>query len=235
MTTECDRMLPLLHADLDGELDAGQSAALAAHVAGCAECRRLQSDFAGLRKQLRAELPYHRAPAQLRSALTPRTPAVRWKLPTAFAAGALAASLAFLLLPVPADTDTALLASHLRALQPGHLMDVASNDQHNVKPWFDGRLDYSPPVKELAAQGFELAGGRLDYLGSRPVAVLVYKRRLHVIDVYVWPAAAAPNAQEGAHDGYNLLRWTQDGFVFWAVSDLNSDELVDFRKDWLAS
>ena len=236
MSRECEQMRPLLHADLDGELDAGQSASLAAHVAGCAECAREQADLARLRTQLRAELPYHRAPASLRRALTPRTSPQRWKLPTAFVAGALAASVALMLLPgSPPGGDDALIASHLRALQPGHLMDVASNDQHNVKPWFDGRLDYSPPVTDLGAAGFVLDGGRLDYMDGHAVAALVYHRRLHVIDVYVWPEGQAPKAKEGEHNGYNVLRWTQDGFVFWAVSDLNVDELDLLRKGWLAS
>jgi len=168
--------------------------------------------------------------------LTPRPSTQRWRLPATFVAGAMAASVALMLLPgAPPAGDDALIASHLRALQPGHLMDVASNDQHNVKPWFDGRLDYSPPVKDLSADGFVLDGGRLDYMDGRAVAALVYHRRLHVIDVYVWPQAQAPKAKEGEYNGYNVLRWTQDGFVFWAVSDLNVDELDLLRKGWLAS
>jgi len=123
-----------------------------------------------------------------------------------------------------------LLASHLRALQPGHLMDVASNDQHNVKPWFDGRLDFAPPVKDLTADGFVLSGGRLDYLAGRPVAALVYHRQLHVIDVYVRPDGGAMPASSAS--GYNMVSWTQGGFAFTAISDLNTAELQLFRDNF---
>jgi anti-sigma factor RsiW len=146
---------------------------------------------------------------------------------------ALAACLAvFVVLPDrggPADT---VVAAHIRALQPGHLMDVASTDQHTVKPWFDGRLDYAPPVRDLAAEGFPLAGGRLDYVGHWPVAALVYRRALHVIELFVWPADGASAANAGSRDGYNFVRWRQDGMTFWAVSDLNGRELAAFAAEW---
>ena len=142
-------------------------------------------------------------------------------------AGAIAASLAFLLLPQATPPDD-LLSAHLRALQPGHLTDVASSNQHNVKPWFDGRIDYIPPVKDLSAAGFPLDGGRLDYLGGRPVAALVYRRQLHIIDVFVWPEGALPKRSVPPSNGYQSARWTQDGFTFVAISGLNAEDLVQF-------
>ena len=225
----CTQMQTVLHADLDGELDAARSVELAEHVSSCPDCARLQTELIAQRQMLRAGLDYHRAPASLRSALTPAPG--RWPIPVSFAAGALAAGLALALLPRTAPDADELIAGHLRALQPGHLLDVASTDQHNVKPWFDGRLDYAPPVEDLAQAGFPLAGGRLDVIAGRPVAALVYRRLQHVIDLFVWPAdRIVPAARPG--QGYNVVAWAQDGFTFRAVSDLNGTELQAFAKAW---
>jgi mycothiol system anti-sigma-R factor len=138
-----------------------------------------------------------------------------------------------------------VLASHVRSLMPGHLTDVASTNRHNVKPWFNGRLDYSPPVYDLSADGFPLAGGRVDYVDGRAVAVLVYERRQHVISLYVWPAGRAgmPAAEQlsgRTRQGYHMLAWTRGGMTRWAISDLNLDELHQFagleqRSDSLAA
>ena len=129
-----------------------------------------------------------------------------------------------------------LVGAHIRALQPGHAIDVVSADGHTVKPWFDGRIEYSPPVKDLGEHGFALLGGRLDYAAGRTVAVIVYRRRQHLIDLFAWPATAAdlPTAT-GAPDGYHLRRWTQDGFHLAAISDLNAAELDEFARLWRAS
>ena len=114
---------------------------------------------------------------------------------------------------------------------PEHLTDVASTDQHNVKPWFDGRLDYSPPVYDLAPNGFPLIGGRVDYVGSRAVAALVYQRRKHLINLFVWPSERTDeHAREITRQGYHMLHWTRAGMTYWAVSDLNGDELREFAR-----
>jgi anti-sigma factor RsiW len=125
-----------------------------------------------------------------------------------------------------------VLTSHLRSLMPGHLMDVISTDQHTVKPWFNGRVDFSPPVNDFAADGFRLIGGRLDYLDGRPVAALVYQRRKHIINVFVWPAPDGSESavQSTAHDGYNLLHWRRGGMNYWMVSDLNAQEMNAFAR-----
>jgi anti-sigma factor RsiW len=122
-----------------------------------------------------------------------------------------------------------LLSSHVRSLMPGHLADVASTDQHNVKPWFGGRLDYSPTVYDLKADGFPLQGGRLDYVGTRPVAALIYGRRQHTINLYLWPAGSEHGPDQSlTENGYHMVHWTRDGMEYWAVSDLNMQELKEF-------
>jgi anti-sigma factor RsiW len=124
-----------------------------------------------------------------------------------------------------------VIASHIRSLQPGHLLDVQSTDQHTVKPWFNGRVDFSPPVRDLAEQGFPLIGGRLDYLNHRDVATLIYQRRKHIISVFVWPAdsAAKPPGSMSA-EGYNVVSWQHTGMNFCAVSDVNPDDLQQLSQ-----
>ena len=225
----------LLQADADGELSPAEAAGLGQEVPDRAE---RAAELSALSARVRRELSYHAAPATLRSALrlqfTRARPAARRpgflqaRMALPFGAGfALAASL-LLMLPAPSGTGLPdqIVSDHIRALQPGHLMDVASTDQHTVKPWFDGRLDFAPPVVDLRAKGYPLTGGRLDYLAGRPVAVLVYERRQHIINVFIWPERAGPLTT--SRSGYNLMRWQQDGMTFWAVSDLNRDELAEF-------
>ena len=257
MTThDCAEVRFLLQADLDGELDVGDTALLAAHLAHCPDCAAEQKAMAALSARLRGELPYHAVPARLRQAIetamaipaavpsvriAARRPWLRFSghwldraLP--FGAGLAVAAVVALVIVAPRGDDltASVVASHIRALQPGHLMDVVSTDQHTVKPWFDGRLDYAPPVKDLASAGFPLVGGRLDYLDGRPVAALAYHRAQHVIDLTVWPSArriAAPSGS-GERNGYNYVRWSQNEMEFWAVSDLNQAELSEFVQRW---
>jgi len=161
---------------------------------------------------------------------------LRWA--SAFAVLALCTVVAWQLLPgLRSPTNEKQLAaevltSHVRSLEANHLMDVVSTDQHTVKPWFDGKLDFSPPVEDLASDGFPLVGGRLDYLEGRQVAALVYQRRKHFINVFVWPVAAGSGSTQilAPQQGYNMTRWSRDGFQFWAVSDVGSADLAEFVR-----
>ena len=228
----------LVQADLDGELDAAAAASLAAHVEGCAGCAALQAELAAQSAQLRGGLTRYAAPPALLAAIRTQQPVAKpagrrrsvfgygaWGHGAAFGAGmAVAASVAlFAVLPARDDGVPDVVAAHIRALQPGHLVDVGSSDQHTVKPWFDGRLDYAPPVQDFTAQGFPLVGARLDFAAGRPVAALVYRRDKHLIDVFVWPGGR--KADTASADGYNVVSWSADGMNFRAVSDLNLTEL----------
>jgi anti-sigma factor RsiW len=246
----CDMIL-LVQAEFDGELDAAQAARLSAHRNECAVCRAAEADLARARELIRPEL-YQPAPDDLRERVLARLrgaetvpaplPRTRWRFtgwrPPAFGFGLGAACAAAMMLLVLSPAEQSLteqiVASHVRALQPGHLEDVPSTDQHTVKPWFDGRLDFAPPVRDLAGAGFPLRGGRLDYLGGRPVAALVYQRDKHIIDLFAWPAASgtmsAPDSSE--RNGYNVVHWVQDGMNLWAVSDVEQKQLRDFAAVW---
>lgn len=241
---DCGKLL-LLQAELDGELDAAQAAALAEHRADCAFCKRNEALLAATHRALRGAT-YHRASPELRHAIAGRIGAQRtpphrrrrwlpWQGVAGFGAGAaLAAALVLTLLPAaPPGLVATLVDDHVRALQPGHLLDVVSTNQHTVKPWFDGRLDFAPPVKNLEATGFPLVGGRLDYIAGRSVAVLVYSHGKHIIELFVWPASSAvAEPARAVHDGYTVVHWNAQGMSLSAVSDLDPTGLDQFIRDW---
>ncbi len=251
---DCAEMRLLVQADVDGELSPHDAAGVAAHLDQCEACSALQAQLLSLSAHIRQDAPYHKAPDRLRAAILARVaetapppvandnPVPRWRrlarpvLP--FGGGfALAACLTlWLLVPSGGGLPDAVVSDHIRALQPGHLMDVVSTDQHTVKPWFDGRLDFAPPVKDFKAEGFPLTGGRLDYIAGHPAAALIYQRRQHVIELYVWQDDGHPDRgpAAGSRNGYNFQHWTGDGMSFWAVSDLGAGELADFVTLWRA-
>ena len=244
-TQECDRLQLLIQAELDGELDAAEAATLLAHLDTCPGCAQLRDEVGQLSAHLRGGgLTRHAAPAALRAAVAARLlgqAAIpvprRWRggsQAASFGAGLAVAAAAAWLIVLPARDDGVpdLVNAHIRALQPGHLMDVESTDQHTVKPWFDGRLDFAPTVPNLAAAGFPLIGGRLDYLDGRAVAALVYRRDKHLINVFVRPGE---HAESAALHGYNVIGWVRSGMEYEAVSDLNTAELTQFAHLMLVS
>src|SRR5690349_15722136 len=244
----CDDAAVLVHALADGELDASHAREVEAHAASCATCAAELAAAQDMKRALAAANLRFSAPASLRLRIEgaipkPQPVTNRRTLLKGFALGsamsALAASgIGFIVLRDARDDRLAgdAISAHLRALQGEHLTDVLSTDQHTVKPWFNGKLDLAPPVPNLTAQGFTLIGGRLDFLDGKPVAALVYRRRAHVIDVFVGQGlAAAPEAPNlSVMQGFNVLRWREDGLSVIAVSDLNRDELQDFAAKFRA-
>lgn len=249
----CKECLDSLNAYVDGELAADEAAAVRDHLAMCDDCAAQHTRLVEGTMRLKGALMRYEAPdvlkARLRASLSrpeaeivaaqPRVPffrGVRW--PTAIAAAAVvavlssAATLSFANRKSGADEiQSELLASHIRSLMPGHLTDVASNDQHNVKPWFNGRVDMSPNVPRLDSLGFPLVGGRIDYINGRSVPVIVYTRRQHVINVYSWPSNTTGDKTVAASShGYNLIRAPVNGEEMWIVSDLNRAELESFAR-----
>jgi len=237
----CDEAEVMLHALIDNELDAGHARDIEAHAAQCARCASQLAAYRDLRNSLQGGSLGYTAPLSLRRSIDRAVPspamASRRTLLKGFAAGSLmsaaaAASVAFVI--VREDRDQRILAeaisAHLRSLQADHLTDVLSTDQHTVKPWFNGRIDLAPPVIDLTAQGFTLVGGRLDFIDGKPVAVIVYRRRVHVINLFVaqglGPALPAPRTE--IVQGFNMRRWSEQGLNLLAVSDLNSEELEEF-------
>lgn len=242
----------LVQADCDGELGPRDAAAVAAHLADCAECRMLQGGLRAAKAAVRDEAPRYQASDDFRRRVTtaiiaasprsrPIAPRRQWGgWLSSFGLGAVVIAALILLIVVP-RTDTGIeqsvLDGHLRALQSDRLYDVVSTDRHTVKPWFAGKLDFTPPVKDLAAQGFPLKGGRVDIVHGRAVAAMVYGRAMHIIDLYVWRRTNTGNAppRDMTRNGYNLVTWSRGDMNFWAVSDLNRDELDEFVGDWQAA
>jgi anti-sigma factor RsiW len=234
----------LLGALADGELDAANAALVEAHAARCDGCRDELEQIEAMKRLLAGEGVRHSAPADLVARisnlpeLNDRPARRRW-LPgwlAPGAVGAIAATLAMVtLVPLSAESplDEQLVSSHVRSLQPGHLTDVQTTNQHIVKPWFNGRIDFAPPVPELADQGFPLAGGRLDSIDGKTVAAIVYHRRLHTVNLYVWPAKDTAE-RSFIKDGFAVAEWSRNGLRYAAVSDIPAPELKQFEKLFVA-
>jgi len=252
----CERTRALLGAHLDGELDAVSDRDLQEHLRECALCLKAAGQQENLRSMVRQAAPYHPAPegleTRVRAALRGQPsfqperalrPAPSFGRRTWWQQWAVAmATVVAVVIAVWIGSEVAarraaaeflaeeLISAHVRSLQGTHLTDIPSSDQHTVKPWFAGKTDFAPPVRDLAADGFPLIGGRLDYLAGHSAAALVYQRNRHFINVFVWPETAGP-APPGAtlsRRGYNIVSWEQGQLRFCAVSDLNAAELQRF-------
>jgi len=245
----CEETKNQLHAYLDGELDVVRSVAFEEHLKNCPACSRAHQEYQSLRAAIARPSLYFDAPRGLerrvRSAVREAAraearPAWRWtgtwKWPVwlaPFAAAALVTLVSFHVWTqhwTDGQRAQEIISAHVRSLQVNHLTDVASSDQHTVKPWFNGKLNFSPTVINPAAEGFPLIGGRLDYVRDSPAAALVYERRKHYINLFISPANQTATTKEGflTRHGYNLLHWLQGGMDYWAVSDVNKSDLRQF-------
>jgi anti-sigma factor RsiW len=249
----CDESQLLLEAYADGELDLVRHIEVEAHLKACPACLRRYEGIAARRTSIRDNLPRFQASQPLREAILASLRAEAKKTagqrPIRFPAGwqrwnlaGLAASVAVALLAGyswgghrarSASVAHEAFAEHMRSLQASHLMDVISTDRHTVKPWFSGKLDFSPPVADLADIGFPLAGGRLDQIDGHTAAALVFRRRLHAINVFVWPARDAVHPPDSASEsGFNARGWTHGGLNFLAVSEIPAAELEQFAGEF---
>jgi len=255
----CPEWRVMLHGFVDGELDPRHASQFREHLATCQGCRAEMEEVQATRKIMNQDGVKWRPPEALRAQVlsmlafeenvaTPRRQARppvpgwrraldllrQWSLVPSIAA--LAASL-FLFTMTPSQTlvlQDEIMASHIRSMMANHLTDVLTSDQHTVKPWFNGKIDFSPPVTDLVKDGFPLVGGRVDYLGGRSVAALVYRRNGHVINLFIWPASES-SPTTAVHDGYNLEQWSDGGLVFWAISDVAPGELSRFKDVFRAA
>jgi anti-sigma factor RsiW len=241
----CDETRGMLDAWVDNELDLRGALEVEEHLGRCAECAAQERSLRELRAFARANLTRHEMPqgldARLRTALRAETGApdlrrprprraLRWTAP--FLAASVAAIVAVAVFRPPPDRHLAdsVVDAHVRSLLASHLTDVASSDQHTVKPWFQGKLDYSVPVTDFAAEGFPLAGGRLDYLEETPAAALVYRCGKHIINLFIWPKKQGGDSsvQRLSMRGYCAYRWSKEGMSYWAVSDVNDAQMQKF-------
>jgi len=240
----CERARELIGAHVDGELTGSDAAAVATHIESCRACHEQMSDIAQIGGALRA-LGREPAPPELLgrvraglAAIAEPQDARRLRLPSGIMRQAAALAAACLLSALPtwwvvdaggrsARLEQELVAAHVRSLLQDSPIQVASSDTHTVKPWFAGRVDFSPEVKDLTAEGFPLLGGRLDYVRERRVGVLVYRRRLHIINVFMWPSASSEASAPSltSKNGYHLLAFSKGGITYWAVSDVDPAEL----------
>ena len=243
----CEFSPTTVHGYLDGELDAVRSAEFERHLENCAECQATLQKVKSLRARLQQSSLYEYASPQLGERVrqqlgladgAARTSAMPWSrrfLVPAFAGLAVAATfvVVFFLVPQPSTPIMAeLIDAHVRSLQPGHLTDVQSTDQHTVKPWFDGKLDFIPPVADFSAQGFPLLGGRLDVIDGHTVAGVVYGRRKHLINLFAWPTRSQKELSDasGSRQGYNWIRWRSGDMQLCLVSDVSDADLQELKN-----
>jgi len=243
----CELAQTTVHGYFDGELDAVRSVEFERHLANCAECQAALKGIESLRTLLQQSNLYEHTSPQLRERIrkqlgptagragVPAAVARRWFLP-AFAVLAVAAVFLIAFFVIQPNTQSTritagLVDAHVRSLQPGHLTDVQSTDQHAVKPWFDGKLDFVPPVSDHSEQGFPLVGGRLDVVDGHNVAALVYSRRKHLINLFVWPYREKEPSfvSAGSRQGYNWMTWQSGDMQFCLISDAALSDLRELK------
>lgn len=243
----CQEAQSLRDAYLDGELQAPVSLQFEEHVRACPACSQMLAEHQKLQTFMKSDALYHKAPEILRARLQAALRSQRgecwrrspWRWLAVAACLVFCVGVGFGLAQLglaPSQHEhraQEVVSAHIRSLQVGksRLVDVRSTDRHEVKPWFSDKLDFSPPVPDLTGKGFALVGGRLDYVADRPIAVIVYQRRQHLISVLIWPAPAAKERRHEARHGFQLISWSSAGMSYWVVSDLNRDELDVFAQE----
>jgi len=229
----CAEAAPLLHARLDGELDVYGSLQMERHLSECGACseqyavlEKLRQDIAAAGLDWSRETDLRRLRGRIRAAQRPRHHLVWW--PAIAASLAAIAFVAGTWVRPAADFDREVVDTHVRSLMSGHPVDVPSSDRHTVKPWFQGKVDFSPPTPDLSSAGFELVGGRLEELAGRRAAAVVYRHGGHIIDLLMVRGAVAVRGSETL-DGFNVISWQSRDLTFWAASDLEAAQLKKFR------
>jgi anti-sigma factor RsiW len=243
----CKETKYLLNAYVDGELDSPGSLSVESHVQRCESCLTDVENMRALASAIENGALRFKPPQRLKRnvqaairAANPDTARsfLGWRWAAALASAVLLVVLMWTITTqwTKSSEETLLVnnvvSSHVRSMMANHITDVSSSDSHTVKPWFGGKLDYSPPAKDLTEQGFRLIGGRLDYLENRPVAALVYQRSQHLINLFVWPASRSSIKPENqlTLQGYNLIHWTKSGMTYWLISELNQAELNECAR-----
>ena len=243
---KCSTAQELIHPYLDDELDANRRVEIEEHLEACPACAAVHAELQQLSNDIRTIAPRYTAPERLQQRVLnnlresgvreSRKPAQVWKGLAIAASVLLAVSLSWDLKLARSTGDRDIIAreivsSHVRSLIGTHLLDVPSSDQHTVKPWFNGKLDFSPDVKDFATDGFPLIGGRIEYFNNKPAAALVYNRRGHILNVFTWPGLSSDTSRAArSENGYNVIGWTKAGMTYWTVSDLNKSELEEFVR-----
>jgi len=248
----CDQASLLLDSYVDGEfVDVVRVRELEAHLETCPKCRQELDALQKVRKLVREQATYFRAPDQLvlnieaigRPELKPAKPTFNWRKllwPTfafsGFAVAALVLVIFFINRGQPPSMESEVIAGYIRSLQANHLYDVVSTDKHTVKPWFQGKVNFAPEVPNLESDGFPLLGGRLDYVNRHPAAALVYRHAKHVINVFVMPGAeCSANPTPSSQDGYHIVSWSEHDLQYWAVSDMDTSTLVQFSESFIGA
>ena len=240
----CNETQDMIHAYVDEELELVKNLEIETHIRNCANCAAVHRNIAALRSTIADGSLYFRAPAALerrirsdvrRKSLTNRMWLRNWT--AAAAAIALIATLSWFTAQKFGTDPQRLLAAevasaHVRSMMAEHLWDIKSTDQHTVKPWFEGKLDFAPDVRDFKSESFPLEGGRLDYLAGRAVAALVYKHDKHYINLFIWPATGSTEQGEVLtnHQGYPLIHWVHAGMNYWAISDTSEETIKKFAS-----
>ena len=249
---DCTQTRNYMHGYLDRELDPITAAGIEEHLHACAACTKAYAVQKSLQSAIKRQATYYNAPATLASricamagaasetVISKRAPRWHWfQLGAAVAATAVVTWITAVQLEAGSRDERIaeqVIAGHARSVLSNQLTQVASSDQHTVKPWLSSKLDFSPPVTDLATAGFPLTGGRLDYVDHRPVAALVYGHRKHVINLFIWPdAKAAASIQASSRQGFNMVHWDNRGMTFWAISDLNPADIRKFAETYAST